>query len=228
MMIKRSASREIGTKVPRIHAPRTDTKRYRNIVFDMGRVLCDYSSRNAIEQFTSDEAVIREIQYIVYCSYEWALLDAGLMDEETVLAHTLHRLSSDAVREVARRSVDVWHVFNLRPKPGMDELIRALKKRGQKVYVLSNAGCRLLDCWRDVLPCPDEYDGILFSAADKCLKPQKFIYEIFFERFGLNPAECLFFDDLPWNVQGSIDCGMDAIVFDSGDVRELRKILQLD
>ncbi len=205
-----------------------DTKSYRNIVFDMGRVLCDYSSRPAIARFTSDEAVIQEIRFIVYCSYEWALLDAGLMDEELVMQHTLHRLSSDAAREVARRSVDVWQEFNLWPKPGMDEVVRALKKRGQKVYVLSNAGRRLLDVWRKVLPCPDQYDGILFSAEDRCIKPQRFIYEIFFERFGLDPAECLFFDDLPWNVQGSIDCGMDAVVFDSGDVQELRKILQLD
>ncbi len=204
-----------------------DARSYRSIVFDMGHVLSDYSSRRAIERFTNDGAVIDEIRFVVYCSYEWALLDAGIMDEEAVLKHTLHRLSSDAAREIARKSVEVWDKFNLWPKPGMENVVKALKARGQKVYVLSNAGLRLLDCWRRVLPCPDLYDGILFSAAEKCIKPQKYIYQIFFERFGLNPAECLFIDDLPWNVQGAEDCGMDAWCFASGDVEELKKILEI-
>lgn len=203
-------------------------REYRNIVFDMGHVLSEYDSRRAIARFTDDEAVIKEIRYVLYCSCEWQMLDAGLIDEDTALRYTLRRLSSDAVREIARKSFEHWEDYNLWPKPGMEEVVKAVKARGQNVYVLSNAGMRLTQCWRRVLPCPDLYDGVVFSAPERCVKPQEWIYRLFFERYGLDPADCLFIDDLPWNVQGAVDCGMDAWQFASGDVAELRRVLELD
>jgi len=201
---------------------------YKNVVFDMGHVLSEYDSRRTIAQFTDDEAVIREIRYVLYRSCEWQMLDTGIIDEDTALRYTLRCLSSGAVREIARKSFEHWEDYNLRPKPGTAEVVKAVKARGQNVYVLSNAGMRLTRCWRRVLPCPELYDGIVFSAPERCVKPQKRIYRLFFERFGLTPADCLFIDDLPWNVQGSIDCGMDAWQFASGDVAELRRTLELD
>jgi HAD superfamily hydrolase (TIGR01509 family) len=204
-----------------------DPRSYSSVVFDMGHVLSEYSSRKAIEQFTYSREIADEVRIIVYCSYEWALLDCGLMDEDTVLHYTLHRLKSDEARDVARKSIACWDKYNLWPKPGMDEVVRAVKGRGQKVYVLSNAGSRLKDCWRRVLPCPDLYDGLVFSALEKCIKPQKEIYHVLFDRYGLNPADCLFIDDLPWNIRGGEDCGMDGWCFASGDVEELKKFLRL-
>ena len=123
-------------------------REYRNIVFDMGHVLSEYDSRRAIAQFTDDEAVIKEIRYVLYCSCEWQMLDTGIIDEDTALRYTLRRLSSDAVREIARKSFAHWEDYNLWPKPGMDEVVKAVKARGQNAYVLSNAGMRLTRCWR--------------------------------------------------------------------------------
>ena len=205
-----------------------DPRNYGSIVFDMGHVLSEYSSRKAIEQFTDSREIADEVRVVVYCSYEWAFLDCGLMNEDDVLRYTLHRLKSDEAREVARKSIACWDRYNLWPKPGMESIVRGLKARGQKVYVLSNAGSRLKDCWRRVLPCPDLYDGIVFSALEKCIKPQKEIYHVLFDRYGLAPADCLFIDDLPWNIKGGEDCGMDGWCFDSGDVGELKKFLRLE
>lgn len=205
-----------------------DPRDYGSIVFDMGHVLSEYSSKKAIERFTDDPAVVDEVRIVVYCSYEWALLDCGLMDEETVLSYTLPRLSCNEAREAARKSIACWDSCNLWPKPGMDRVVSALKSRGQKLYVLSNAGRRLENCWRRVLPCPDLYDGLVFSAPEKCMKPQKEIYRVLFDRYGLDPADCLFIDDLPWNVRGGRECGMDGWCFASGDVEELKSVLRLD
>lgn len=193
----------------------------------MGHVLCEYNSRRAIAKFTDDPALIEEVRKTVYCSYEWALLDAGLADENVVMRFTLPRLGSDLARDVAVRSLDCWHRYNLWPKEGMAGVVADVKARGQRVYVLSNAGARLADCWRDVLPYPDAYDGIVFSAVERCLKPQKCIYEILFSRYRLDPAGCLFIDDLAWNVAGGEACGMDGWTFESGDVAELRRVLKL-
>ena len=194
----------------------------------MRHVLVEYSSSKAVEHFTDDPDLIREIRYVVFNSAEWQMLDAGLIPEETVLDCTLKRLGSDRAREIARKAYAEWEKYNLWLKPGMDRVVEELKARGQRVYVLSNAGPRLPKCWRKVLPNPDQYDGVVFSAAEGCVKPQKWIYQILFERYGLYPGECLFIDDLWWNIEGAKKCGMDGWCFSSGDVAELRRTLQLD
>lgn len=58
---------------------------YKNIVFDMGRVLADYNADNATREYTSDPDVIREVNLLVYHSGEWIMLDAGLIREDDAL-----------------------------------------------------------------------------------------------------------------------------------------------
>jgi len=81
---------------------------------------------------------------------------------------------------------------------------------------------RLLTCYHQVIPAIDCFDGIFFSAEVKCMKPQKEMYEHFFERFGLKPEECFFIDDLERNIQGAKACGMDGYCFADGDRERLK------
>ena len=201
---------------------------YKNIVFDMGHVICEYDSRKAIARLTDDEKIISEIRWVVYNSTLWQLLDAGLDTEENAFPRLMTRLSSDEVCEIARKSLVDYEEYNLWPKPGMDEVLRAIKARGQKLYVLSNASLRFVNCWRRKFPCSEIWDGVLFSAEVKCIKPQKYIYEIFFDRFGLISEECFFIDDLQHNIDASRACGMEGWAFRSGDVEELKKVLEID
>ncbi len=197
---------------------------YQNYVFDMGKVLIDYDIDNVIREYTSDSNIIREVELITFESGEWIQLDAGLMSEEEGLEEMLRHASSDEVREITKKSFWNWHKYNMRPKEGMAELIEDLKQRGKKLYVLSNASVRLLDCYQDYMPRPDLFDGVLFSASVKYIKPQKKIYEIFFEQFSLKPEECYFIDDRKVNIEGSRDVGMDGYVFD-GDVEKLKTVI---
>ena len=50
---------------------------YRNIVFDMGGVLVDYTADNATWHFTDDPEIVREIHNVMFCSQEWMALDMG-------------------------------------------------------------------------------------------------------------------------------------------------------
>ncbi len=197
---------------------------YQNYVFDMGKVLIDYDIDNVIRKYTSDPNIIREVELITFESGEWIQLDAGLMSEEEGLEEMLRHASSDEVREITRQSFWNWHKYNMRPKVGMAELLVDLKQRGKKIYVLSNASIRLESCYKDYMPRPDLFDGVLFSASVKYIKPQKRIYEIFFEQFSLKPEECYFIDDRKGNIVGSREAGMEGYVFD-GDVEKLKQTI---
>ena len=203
-------------------------KEYRNIVFDMGGVLVDYTADNATWHYTDDPEIVREIHNVLCCSQEWMALDMGSMTDEQAIMRILPRLSSEKVREIAKATFEHWHEYNNVARPGMEQIVRALKTRGQRVYILSNVSRRLTDTYKSVVPASDQYDGASFSGEVLALKPQPIIYQMFFERFGLNPADCFFIDDVQDNVEASIRCGMDAWWFNSGNNQDIKQILEID
>ena len=111
------------------------------------------------------------------------------------------------------------------PMESMGELVRELKAMGYGIYLCSNASERLLECYR-IIPGIECFDGILFSAEVKCVKPQKEMYQHLFERFHLKPEECFFIDDVMLNIEGARACGMDGYCFADGDEAALRAALK--
>ena len=75
-------------------------------------------------------------------------------------------------------------------------------------------------CYQELLPEVDSFDGILFSAEEKLLKPQKEIYERLFEKFNIKPEESYFIDDLQLNIDGAAACGMKGYCFADGNVEK--------
>ena len=58
-------------------------------------------------------------------------------------------------------------------------------------------------------------DGQVISCEEHLVKPEKEIYLRLCERYGLEPAECLFTDDRVENVEGAKSVGMNAVLFTS-------------
>lgn len=197
----------------------------RNVVFDMGNVLVFYDSRRASRRFSKDEAEQEAVNTSVFVSPEWLMLDMGVISEEEALRRMQARLPKGHAREAAKLCLEHWHEYCMWPVPGMEELVRALKEQGFKLYLCSNASLRMLDCYLDVIPGIRLFDGVLFSAEVKCVKPQKEMYLHLFERFGLRPEECFFVDDMPLNIEGAGASGMDGYCFADGDVEKLGKAL---
>ena len=198
----------------------------RNMVFDMGNVLVYYDSRRASGRFAADHEEMEAVNTSVFVSPEWLMLDMGVISQEEALARMTARLPDGHAREAARLCLEHWHEYCMWPVPGMEELVTDLKNQGYRLYRCSNASLRMLDCYQDTIPGIRLFDGVLFSAEVKCVKPQKEMYGHLFRRFGLKPEECFFVDDLPANIQAARECGMDGYCFGDGDVMRLREILK--
>jgi 2-haloacid dehalogenase len=65
----------------------------------------------------------------------------------------------------------------------------------------------------------------LLSGEVRLLKPDRRIFKIFIERFGIDPARSIYIDDRSSNVQAAVESGMRGVLFtDSGTLRrELTK-----
>lgn len=198
----------------------------RNFVFDMGQVLVAYDSAWVCEHFIADAALRRRVETAVFNSPEWVYLDMGTLPEEMALERMQARLDTGEERRLARLCFEHWHEYNMRTIGGMDEVLRSLKAEGYGIYLCSNASLRLLECYREYLPAVDCFDGILFSAEVKCVKPQREMYEHLFTRFSLKPQECFFIDDLAVNIEGARACGMDGYCHTPGRLDELRAAIE--
>lgn len=198
----------------------------KNIVFDMGRVVTEYQAERVCRQFMEEEQEIKEVCAAVFQSQEWLMLDMGIISEEEALKRMLSRLASEHARQMAVQCFEHWHEYNMYHKEGMGDLVRGLKTRGFGIYLCSNASLRLLSCYKQVIPAIDCFDGVLFSAEVKCIKPQKEMYQHLFDRFGLDPRECFFIDDMRLNIEGAKACGMDGYCFEDGDVEKLELVLE--
>lgn len=106
---------------------------------------------------------------------------------------------------------------------GIEETVAALKERGYKLYLLSNAPDYFYENISHYRVF-DLFDGFVVSGCEKVVKPDRRIYEIVLERFGLRAEECVFFDDLEKNVEGAKAVGIEAYRFE-GDVRLIKDLL---
>ena len=194
----------------------------KNVVFDMGGVLMDWDPVKISRALCPDPDDAALLAHAVFDSREWGWVDAGVIAPETV--------AWTAKLKLPERLHDLADVFALRwyeafdPLPEMGELVRELKAAGYGVYLLSNAGVTFAE-YRDRIPAIDSMDGILVSCYERMVKPDEAIYQLFCERFGLEPASCLFVDDLLRNVVGAQRAGLQGYVYE-GDVDALRRFIR--
>lgn len=194
----------------------------KNIIFDMGQVLIRWRPDMLLDQYALTAADRQMLMYELFQSVEWIQQDHGILTEDQVLEGVLPRLP-EHLHAIASDLEHNWYRNYLWPIPGMAGLVKELKEAGYGIYLLSNANMALRSYFPNI-PGSEYFDGLMVSAEEKMVKPQKEIYERLYERFDLNPAECVFIDDNPANIEGSIYAGMPGIIF-RGDVARLRREL---
>lgn len=110
--------------------------------------------------------------------------------------------------------------------PQMSALVRRARAKGFRTALVSNS-------WGNTYP-RDTWDGmfdtIVISGEVGLRKPEPEIYQLTCERLGLEPAECVFVDDMQPNVLGARKVGMTAILHTSYDEtrRELEALFGAD
>lgn len=183
----------------------------KNLVFDMGGVLIDWIPNQIMETAgLTDPEDIRLIRENMYNTSDWALMDWGYIDEASMEEIVKTRVP-ERLHDVVHRLLFHWadHVF---PIEGMGELIREYKARGLNIYLISNATCMLFEYFPHI-PGSECFSDLVVSADVKMIKPMHEIFEHAIEKFGIDPAQSLFIDDLLPNIAAARICGMHGFVF---------------
>jgi epoxide hydrolase-like predicted phosphatase len=96
----------------------------------------------------------------------------------------------------------------VQPDTAMIDAVRRAHAAGIKTALVSNS-------W-GVHRYPHElfeeiFDGVVISAREGIRKPAPRMYELGAERAGVDPAECVFVDDLPFNLTPAQELGMATV-----------------
>ena len=83
------------------------------------------------------------------------------------------------------------------------KLLKPLKKAGFRLYYLSNFPEEMFEKISRKNSFFSEFDGGILSAAVRLLKPEPEIYRELISKYGINPAESLFIDDLLPNIEAA-------------------------
>lgn len=100
------------------------------------------------------------------------------------------------------------------------DYIRSLKQDYTSA-LLSNAFSDLRDLISRLWKIEDAFHTLTISAEEGVMKPDALIYKIALERCGVEPAQAIFIDDFPHNIEGAKAVGMQGILFQNPEQTKL-------
>lgn len=182
----------------------------RHIVFDIGRVLVQWDPERPYRRLIPDEAKRRWFLDTV-CTPAWNLeQDRGRpwAEAETLLIDQYPQ-EADLIRAYRAHWIDM--VPDTLPEtPAM---LERLVEDGHDVTMLTNFAADTFEEALARFPVLSRPRGVTVSGVEGIVKPDPAIYALHAERFGLDPAATLFFDDSPANVEAARGAGWTAHVF---------------
>lgn len=191
----------------------------KNIIFDFGNVIMNYNLDEILNHYELRPADHDLLRKIIFESKEWSEIDAGKITEKEATEIFIDRVPGKLKIKVKQimatwpENVDFYEpVFNYMEK---------LRQDGYKIYGLSNTGMQFANFVKNS-EMGNYFDGYVFSAQEKLMKPDRRIYEKLIARYILKPEESLFIDDLKANTNAAKKLGMQAFTFKIDKLGELQ------
>ncbi len=194
----------------------------KNIVFDVGNVLVRYDPSFIIAKSFPGHPDHESLVEGIFKHQTWLDLNLGLVTESQALQEYQSRLNLEIelLQQMALHTKE-----SLVPLPGSFELLRQLSMH-YDMYALTDNTHDIMAYLQDRYDFWPIFKGIVVSAVVGHLKPSKEIYHHLLSTYDLVPEETLFLDDMPRNIEGAKQMGMQAILFESAEqaIIELKKL----
>src|SRR5258708_7122367 len=184
----------------------------RSVIFDFGGVLCFHPSDEEIAQAAETCGVSVE----VFLPAFWAnrIPYDGGEDPRVYWRGVTERagrtFDEALLPKLIGHEIEFWNHYDTRAL----DWIAQLRSAGIRVGILSNLPRPLGENLR-ATNFVDHFDHVTFSYELRLVKPDAAIYEDAIRGVGVPPAEALFLDDRPENVEGARAAGLHAELFET-------------
>jgi len=187
----------------------------KNVIFDLGRVIYNFEPRADLISLGFDDKRADKLMECVFGNPIWLECDRGTYTIPQMI-DTICKEYPDMAEDVMRVQGNDWKAWTDRVitiMPDSLEFFYEVKRRGFKVYILTNFPEPNFSYVRERDAFYNDADGIVVSAHEKINKPDHGIYINLLERYKLVAEETLFIDDMPGNIAAAKELGFKGIQF---------------
>ena len=188
----------------------------KNVIFDLGRVIYTFEPKDYLLKLGYNEAQADVLIGHIIASGVWLEYDRGTYTRGSII----EKLSADFpdMADDFQRILDDTFMDNVvNIMPANLEFFYDVKKRGFKVYILSNFFVDGFEHVRKRDAFFDDADGMVISGYEGLVKPEPAIYELILGRYNLVPNETIFIDDNNTNIEAAEKFGIHGIHFTTLD-----------
>ena len=197
------------------------------VIFDIGGVMVGLGRLHFFEQFGYSPQMCERLLSSAMKSPHWKELDRGVLTDEEVI----DRFVKDApeLETEIRRSMENVHGIVYRLETSIP-WIEELRESGRRVLYLSNYSMKVANDNEDAMDFLSHMDGGLLSCDYKVIKPDPAFYMILIEKYGLEPSECVFLDDLEDNLAAARSLGIHTILVKDHEqaAADLKALLEME
>ncbi|HAS61658.1 MAG TPA: HAD family hydrolase [Vibrio sp.] len=199
------------------------SKSIKNVIFDLGNVIVRWSPVEVIRLTFGDSERVNTITKQIFQSPIWLSANRGELTEAEVQTALQKEFGLSAIQA---KKICYYVKHTQLVLFGSIELLRRVKDAGYNVYALSDNVPEIVTHLKQQYDFWPLFDGVVISADVGYLKPSPEIYQTLLEQYQLDAQECVFIDDMPYNVEGAQNIGMTAIQFQSAEQceRELKML----
>ena len=180
-----------------------------DIILDMGNVLLEWNKDKILQGVSELKKDYLILDKTIFQSGLWERLDLGTMTREELVLKVVSMIGSIYQKKVEEviwnwpSYIDIYReVF-----PVLSEL----KKKGDRIFVLSNTSKVFYDLLEEQLsPLKDLLDGFVLSCDIKDIKPDLAMFKEILDKYQLDPANCVFLDDIEDNTIAAEKLGIRA------------------
>lgn len=182
----------------------------KNVILDVGKVLVEWEPEAAFQKLGFDADTARIVGEATVLSPDWNELDRSALSDEEMLAKFIANAPANE-GEIRK----LWDNIGLAiyQYDYAKSWIQRMRQNGYRVYILSNYARWTYEKTQEALSFLEDADGALFSFQVQQIKPEPEIYQSLLKRFKLKPAECIFIDDRPENIDAALAQGICGVRF---------------
>ena len=188
----------------------------KHIVFDFGGVVFQWRPaellRRTLPQRAVDEAAAQQLVLDFFQNYQgdWGRFDRGTIDIPELAPLIAQRLGFE-LGEV--HAVIEAVPGELEAQKATVDLLHRLHDHGHRLYFLSNMPEPYAVHLESTHAFFSRFTDGVFSSRVKLIKPEPEIFALAIERFGIEPSQTVFIDDVAKNVEVARAHGWHAIQF---------------
>ena len=180
-----------------------------DIILDMGNVLLEWNKDKILKAVAKTEKDYLILDKAIFQSGLWERLDLGTLTREELVLKVVSMIES-IYQEKVQEVIWNWPAY-IDIYTEVFPILEVLKEKGHRIFVLSNTSPVFYELLKDQLsPLAEILDGFVLSCDIKAIKPDRKIFEEILQKYELDPANCIFLDDVKENNKVAESLGIKA------------------